>query len=217
MLEALRHCHELQVLHRDVKPANLLIGRDGVLKLADFGLAREMPGTNKVESGYQPGLERQMTNNVCTLWYRAPELLLGAERYSSEVDSWAAGCVVAEMLAWGHFTSCRKFSAIFQGCDLHSQLGQIIQFLGYPNCPRLHNLPRASMLATLPAGLVSQARYHLSSVDSKCAGLVKELLQFDPRVRLSCAHALQHSWLNTPGSCTLREIERFVPCLVLDL
>lgn len=77
------------MIHRDIKGANILISSDGHVKLADFGLARI----------FYPGNEHvHYTNRVVTLWYRAPELLLGARNYSETVDTWSVGCVFAEMI-----------------------------------------------------------------------------------------------------------------------
>ena len=82
----IRYCHSHRVLHRDLKPQNLLIDRDGNLKLADFGLARAF------------GVPlRTYTHEVVTLWYRAPEILLGGRQYSTGVDMWSVGCIFAEM------------------------------------------------------------------------------------------------------------------------
>jgi cyclin-dependent kinase len=81
-----RYCHSHRVLHRDLKPQNLLIDREGNLKLADFGLARAF------------GVPlRTYTHEVVTLWYRAPEILLGGRQYSTGVDMWSVGCIFAEM------------------------------------------------------------------------------------------------------------------------
>ncbi len=87
LLRGLAVCHSNRIVHRDVKPQNLLIDRTGVLKLADFGLSRV----------YHVPL-RKYTHEVVTLWYRAPEILLGATHYTPAVDVWAAGCVFAEMV-----------------------------------------------------------------------------------------------------------------------
>lgn len=89
LLSGLEHCHNRCVLHRDIKGSNLLIGNDGVLKIADFGLA----------SFFDPNHKQPMTSRVVTLWYRPPELLLGATDYGVGVDLWSAGCILAELLA----------------------------------------------------------------------------------------------------------------------
>lgn len=80
----------LQILHRDMKAANVLITKNGVLKLADFGLARAF-------SANKNGVPNRYTNRVVTLWYRPPELLLGDRNYGPPVDLWGAGCIMAEM------------------------------------------------------------------------------------------------------------------------
>lgn len=89
LLSGLEHCHNRCVLHRDIKGSNLLIGNDGVLKIADFGLA----------SFFDPNHKQPMTSRVVTLWYRPPELLLGATDYGVGVDLWSAGCILSELLA----------------------------------------------------------------------------------------------------------------------
>lgn len=87
LLAGLQHCHERGILHRDIKGSNLLIDRHGVLKIGDFGLANY----------YGPGRRRPLTSRVVTLWYRAPELLLGSTDYGVGIDLWSAGCLLAEM------------------------------------------------------------------------------------------------------------------------
>lgn len=89
LLSGLQHCHERGILHRDIKGSNLLIDKNGVLKIADFGLANY----------YAPKNKHPLTNRVVTLWYRAPELLLGARDYGVGIDLWSAGCLLAEMFA----------------------------------------------------------------------------------------------------------------------
>lgn len=89
LLSGLEHCHKQGVLHRDIKGSNLLIDNEGNLKIADFGLA----------CFYDSNVRQQMTSRVVTLWYRPPELLLGATYYSIGVDLWSVGCILAELLA----------------------------------------------------------------------------------------------------------------------
>ncbi|CAG8669294.1 2531_t:CDS:2, partial [Acaulospora colombiana] len=83
LLSGIKYCHSRGVLHRDLKPQNLLIDSAETLKLADFGLARIYP--------HRPSSARPLTHEVVTLWYRAPELLLGSPFYSTEVDMWSVG------------------------------------------------------------------------------------------------------------------------------
>jgi cyclin-dependent kinase 12/13 len=88
LLTGLHYCHVNQVLHRDIKGSNLLIDNEGNLKLADFGLARS----------YSHDHTGNLTNRVITLWYRPPELLLGATKYGPAIDMWSVGCIFAELL-----------------------------------------------------------------------------------------------------------------------
>jgi serine/threonine protein kinase len=87
MLRGLHFCHVRGVMHRDLKPQNILVSKDGRLKLADFGLAR----------AFVPPI-RPFTHEVVTLWYRAPEILLGCKTYALPVDIWSVGTILAEMV-----------------------------------------------------------------------------------------------------------------------
>lgn len=112
LLEGLEYLHHKSVLHRDLKGSNILLNNAGLLKLADFGLAR-LYSKRKLESDY--------TNRVVTLWYRPPELLLGQTRYNDRIDVWGAGCIFLEL-----FT--RK--AVFCGQDEIHQLKTIVDVMG---------------------------------------------------------------------------------------
>jgi len=87
LVRGIAHCHQMRVLHRDLKPQNLLVSKEGILKLADFGLARAF------------GIPvKNYTNEVVTLWYRAPDILLGSKNYSTSIDIWSIGCIFVEMM-----------------------------------------------------------------------------------------------------------------------
>jgi cyclin-dependent kinase 12/13 len=88
VLDGLAHLHEKAIIHRDIKGGNILMSKDGIIKLADFGLART----------FFPGQNYNYTPKVVTLWYRAPELLLGMRNYTGAIDMWSVGCLFAELM-----------------------------------------------------------------------------------------------------------------------
>uniref|UniRef100_A0A7N6FKF9 Protein kinase domain-containing protein n=1 Tax=Anabas testudineus TaxID=64144 RepID=A0A7N6FKF9_ANATE len=117
ILRGLAYCHRRKVLHRDLKPQNLLINDRGELKLADFGLARAKSVPTKTYS-----------NEVVTLWYRPPDVLLGSSEYSTQIDMWGVGCIFYEMAAG---------RPLFPGSTVEDELHLIFRLLGTPtedNC-----------------------------------------------------------------------------------
>jgi len=112
LLSGIYYCHKNRVLHRDLKPQNLLINSQGQLKLADFGLAREF------------GIPvRSLTPEVVTLWYRSPDLLMGSKNYTTAIDMWSVGCIFAEMITG---------KPLFAGTSEKDQLLKIFTLLGTP-------------------------------------------------------------------------------------
>ena len=113
MLKGIEVCHKSKILHRDLKPQNLLISKEGILKLADFGLARA--------SGIPV---KNYTNEVVTLWYRPPDVLLGSKHYTTSIDIWSIGCIFVEMV---------NMLPLFPGNSEGDELKRIFKFTGTPN------------------------------------------------------------------------------------
>eukprot|EP00178_Gracilaria_changii_P016613 TRINITY_DN47865_c0_g1_i1.p1 TRINITY_DN47865_c0_g1~~TRINITY_DN47865_c0_g1_i1.p1 ORF type:complete len:311 (-),score=55.06 TRINITY_DN47865_c0_g1_i1:57-989(-) len=182
LLKGVAFCHERRVLHRDLKPQNLLINKKGELKLADFGLARAF------------GIPvRSYSHEVVTLWYRSPDVLLGSRNYSTPIDLWSAGCIFAEM---------SNGSALFQGKTPADQLDRIFRVLGTPSAeswPRVTELPDwRTDFPYYPATPVQQIAPKLDALGHD---LLNRMLQYDPAQRISAAAALQHAYFNdlSPG------------------
>lgn len=186
LLAALAHCHAARVLHRDLKPQNLLVDARGRIKLADFGLARAFALP-----------QRAYTHEVVTLWYRAPELLLGARLYSTPVDVWALGCVLGEMAAG---------RTLFPGDSEIDQLFRVFRALGTPGTPQLW--PGARALPDYRAAFPSwpaRAPQRLLAPDARAGlgALLDALLRLEPARRLSARAAarlpaLRHAPLVPP-------------------
>ncbi|GFS63146.1 cyclin-dependent kinase 9, partial [Trichonephila clavipes] len=182
LLNALYFIHSNKIVHRDMKAANILITKSGVLKLADFGLARAF----SVNKNGQPN---RYTNRVVTLWYRPPELLLGERNYGPPIDMWGAGCIMAEM--WTR-------SPIMQGSTEQHQLTLIIQLCGYintesfPGCDKLELYNKLE----LPKGQNRKVKERLK-VYVKCPfalDLIDKLLKLNPSKRIDSDSALNHDF-----------------------
>ena len=168
-------CHAHRVVHRDVKPQNVLLSTAGVIKLADFGLAR----TFAVPL-------RQYTHEVVTLWYRAPEILLGAEVYAASVDVWSVGCILGEMASG---------SALFQGDSEIDQIFKIWARLGSPTLadwPGLGSLPDYN--DKFPKFRPQPWSRITPSLDADGVDLLSRMLQYDPAKRCNVLQALEHPW-----------------------
>lgn len=171
LLNGLYYIHSNKILHRDMKAANVLITKNGILKLADFGLARAF-------SVSKNGLPNRYTNRVVTLWYRPPELLLGDRNYGPPVDMWGAGCIMAEM--WTR-------SPIMQGNSEQQQLSFISGLCGSftPEVwPGVESLELYSKME-LPQGQKRRVKERLRHYvkDQHGVDLLDKLLQLDPNER----------------------------------
>lgn len=167
-------------MHRDIKTENILLTSNGILKIADFGLSREWLN--------EPG-KCVLSTNVVTLWYRAPELLLGEVRYSSAIDIWSAGCVVCEL--WIR-------NALFPGNSEVEQIDHITRICGdiSPNIwEDVVDLPLYKRI-DLPTGrkrCLSEMAKHFSK-QNDAVDLIDQLLQFDPKKRISARDAVNHDF-----------------------
>ncbi|KAK8516723.1 hypothetical protein V6N13_080828 [Hibiscus sabdariffa] len=204
LLEGVKYLHDNWVLHRDLKTSNLLLNNQGELKICDFGLARQYGSPLK-----------PYTHLVVTLWYRAPELLLGARQYSTAIDMWSLGCIMAELLSK---------EALFSGKTEFDQLDKIFRTLGTPNetiWPGFSKLPGVKVnfvkhqlpalgdsiltfwppLVTVQYNLLRKKFPATSFTGTPVlsdAGfdLLNKLLTYDPEKRLTAEDALNHEWFH---------------------
>ncbi|GMF14644.1 unnamed protein product [Phytophthora lilii] len=200
LLCGLRYVHSAHIIHRDVKPSNVLINRDCLVKLCDFGLARGIDmrpvtpssvdgvSTPSGQDGMETALDEALTEYVVTRWYRAPELLL-ASRYSTAIDLWAVGCILAEM-----FT--RK--ALFPGHDHVHQLHLILQLVGSPppdDMGFITNMKAKRWMARQQQQEGKPLNSVCPNAPTEALDLMSKLLQFDPRKRISVDDAIAHPFL----------------------
>lgn len=177
LLKGIMYCHDNRVLHRDLKPQNLLINIKGELKLGDFGLARAF------------GIPfNTFSNEVVTLWYRAPDVLLGSRSYTASIDIWSAGCIFAEMCTG---------KPLFPGTANEDQLLKIFRLMGTPN---ERTWPGVSSYANYKSNwqvfVPQDLRLLIPNLDSLGLNLLSSLLQMRPDARITARQALQHPWFH---------------------
>lgn len=189
LLNGTNFCHENKILHRDLKPQNLLINKNLQLKLGDFGLARAF------------GLPvSSFSSDVVTLWYRSIDVLLGSKSYFTSIDTWSIGCIIAEMISG---------VPLFKGANDDDQIIKIFEVLGYPRerdtnfTGWFNNLPKYNAeswnVKRLGIDIFESLANKLNldmQADYLTLDLLVNLLRLDPNQRLSTLEALQHPYFN---------------------
>ncbi len=175
LINGVGYCHQRRVLHRDLKPQNLLINRKGELKLADFGLARAF------------GIPvRSYSHEVVTLWYRAPDVLMGSRKYSQSIDVWSCGTIFAEM-ATGR--------PLFPGTNVQDQLVRIFKVMGTPTeetWPGVSALPEYNPNVPLYPPLSLEAI--IPNLEAAGYDLFAQMCAYQPELRITCEDALKHDY-----------------------
>ncbi|XVF49674.1 hypothetical protein PTKIN_Ptkin04bG0031900 [Pterospermum kingtungense] len=189
LLEGVKYLHDNWVLHRDLKSSNLLLNNEGELKICDFGMARQYGSPLK-----------PYTAKVVTQWYRAPELLLGAKKYSTAVDMWSVGCIMAELLAK---------EPLFKGTSEIDQLRKIFDTLGTPSekiWPGFSELPGAKATYSKQRDNLLRRKFPAASftgspvLSDDGLDLLNSLLTYDPEKRITAADALKHNWFQASST-----------------
>lgn len=176
-LRGIHHCHRNFILHRDLKPNNLLISPNGQLKIADFGLARSLGNANEY-----------LSSNVVTRWYRAPELLFGAKHYTSSVDIWSIGVIFAELMLRTPY---------LPGKDDVDQLDVTFRALGTPdesNWPNVTSLPLYNAIKVYAPPSRQELRVRFSAATELALDLLIAMTQLDPGKRCDLTKALLHEY-----------------------
>lgn len=182
ILRGLKYMHTACILHRDLKPRNLLVNSNCDLKICDFGLARPFINEMKVTS-------TQMTDYVATRWYRAPEVLLTYKKYTGAMDMWSVGCIFGELLL-------RK--PLLPGTDANHQIEIILNLLGFPSDADIESIPnprakeKVLRMAKRPGKPFESV---FKDANPQALDLLKKLLEFNPEKRCTVEEALDHPYL----------------------
>uniref|UniRef100_A0A7S0BBG2 Mitogen-activated protein kinase n=1 Tax=Pyrodinium bahamense TaxID=73915 RepID=A0A7S0BBG2_9DINO len=182
ILRGMKYMHSAKVIHRDLKPRNLLVNSNCDLKICDFGLAR-------VKFASQEWLN-PMTEYVCTRWYRAPEVLCSWTDYSGSIDVWSIGCIFAEM------HTCQP---VFPGSNTQDQLDLVIGFLGSPKGDEITKIPHEKCqrwIMSLPTMAPRPLGEAFKDMTQEAQDLLMRMLRWDPDKRATVTDCLQDPYLD---------------------
>lgn len=199
LLKGIEHCHSRGIIHRDIKSSNILVNNEGVLKIADFGLANFFTNRSK----------QHLTNRVVTLWYRPPELLLGSTSYGAYVDMWSVGCVFAELFVG---------RPILKGRTEVEQLHKIFKLCGTPADEywTRSRLPLAAMFRP-QFSYVSTLRERCKELPKSVVDLIESLISVEPEKRATAKTALQAEYFYTkPFPCDPASMPKYPPNKEID-
>ncbi|KIK99800.1 hypothetical protein PAXRUDRAFT_433002 [Paxillus rubicundulus Ve08.2h10] len=183
ILRGMKYIHSASVIHRDLKPGNLLVNSDCELKICDFGLSR---GFDAVPDEHTSG---HLTEYVATRWYRAPEIMLAFRGYTTAIDVWSIGCIFAELLLG---------RPLFKGKDYVDQVNKILDVLGTPEESIIHRIgsdKAQAYIRSLPVKSGVPLRKLLPTADVQALDLLEKMITFDPTSRIAVPDALAHPWL----------------------
>ena len=182
LLKGVLYLHDKDIIHRDLKLSNILLTSTGLLKIADFGLARTM--------------DDPMTPKVVTLWYRAPEVLFGDTHYTQAIDMWSVGCIFGELLL---------STPLLPGKNEPQQILLICRLLGSPNnriWPEMRSLPLYETVK-LPKIEYDSIKTTFSQSGLKAQDLLQDFLIYSSRARISAREALDHDYFKeNPRACS---------------
>lgn len=183
ILEAVSYCHSNKIIHRDIKPSNFLVTKGGMVKLADFGLARVLDPTTGTGAEKLP-----MSHQVATRWYRAPELLFASRHYDFSSDVWSSVVVIAELLA---------LRPLFPGSNDIDQMHKVFQVMGSPTpevWPGVQQLPDYSKVS-FPRMVALDLSMLIPNAGTDDIAFLRLMLQMDPSKRITADQALRRKYL----------------------